>query len=163
MRSIRLFVTGGTIDNLDYIEEERAPTGGQSVIPALLRQSRCTAPVSIETLFLKDGRFVTEQERDFLVQRCSAATEEGIVVTHGTTTVALTAAALGPRVRGKTVVLTGAMTMPKEADSDAHFNLGYALAVAQHLPPGVYVAMNGQVFAWDRVRKNQEEGIFESS
>jgi L-asparaginase len=29
------------------------------------------------------------------------------------------------------------------------------------LPPGVYIAMNGRCFAWDRVRKNREAGIFE--
>jgi L-asparaginase len=30
------------------------------------------------------------------------------------------------------------------------------------LPPGVYIAMNGQCFLWDRVRKNRETGVFES-
>jgi L-asparaginase len=30
------------------------------------------------------------------------------------------------------------------------------------LPPGVYVAMNGQHFAWDKVRKNRVTGIFEA-
>jgi len=29
------------------------------------------------------------------------------------------------------------------------------------LPPGVYIAMNGQHFAWDRVRKNRSTGVFE--
>jgi L-asparaginase len=30
------------------------------------------------------------------------------------------------------------------------------------LPPGVYVAMNGQHFPWDRVRKNRASGVFEA-
>jgi L-asparaginase len=46
--------------------------------------------------------------------------------------------------------------------SDGLFNLGTALAFAQTLPPGVYVAMNGRCFPWDEVRKNRELGIFES-
>ena len=46
--------------------------------------------------------------------------------------------------------------------SDGLFNLGSALSFAQVLPPGVYVAMNGQHFAWDRVRKNRATGVFEA-
>ena len=42
--------------------------------------------------------------------------------------------------------------------SDGLFNLGSALSFAQVLPPGVYVAMNGQHFRWDAVRKNRETG-----
>ena len=45
--------------------------------------------------------------------------------------------------------------------SDGLFNLGSALSFAQVLPPGVYVAMNGRCFAWDNVRKNRAEGVFE--
>ena len=45
--------------------------------------------------------------------------------------------------------------------SDGLFNLGSALSFAQVLPPGVYVAMNGTAFAWDRVRKNTQTGYFE--
>ena len=30
---------------------------------------------------------------------------------------------------------------------------------AQTLPPGVYVGMNGQVFAWDNVTKNRAAGV----
>ena len=38
---------------------------------------------------------------------------------------------------------------------------GSALSFAQVLPPGVYIAMNGQHFRWDEVRKNRERGVFE--
>jgi L-asparaginase len=41
------------------------------------------------------------------------------------------------------------------------FNLGSALSFVQVLPTGIYVAMNGRYFHWDRVRKNRETGIFE--
>jgi len=41
------------------------------------------------------------------------------------------------------------------------FNLGSALSFVQILPAGVYLAMNGQHFAWDRVRKNRHTGVFE--
>jgi len=41
------------------------------------------------------------------------------------------------------------------------FNFGGALAFAQVLSPGVYIAMNGRVFDWDKVIKNKETGVFE--
>jgi L-asparaginase len=43
------------------------------------------------------------------------------------------------------------------------FNLGSALSFAQVLPPGVYVAMNGRCFPWDRVQKNKKTGVFEEA
>jgi L-asparaginase len=45
--------------------------------------------------------------------------------------------------------------------SDGMFNLGTAMAFVQTLTPGVYVAMNGECFPWNSVRKNREKGIFE--
>ncbi len=61
----------------------------------------------------------------------------------------------------KTIILTGAMVPYKFGSSDGLFNLGSALAYAQLLPPGVYVAMNGRWFEWDNVRKNKKIGYFE--
>ena len=63
---------------------------------------------------------------------------------------------------GRTIVLTGAMVPYAFGSSDGLFNLGSALSFVQVLPPGVYVAMNGQHFSWNRVRKNRETGIFEA-
>jgi L-asparaginase len=83
------------------------------------------------------------------------------VVTHGTDTMEKTAAFLAQKVAGKTVVLTGAMVPYKFGSSDGLFNLGSALAFAQVLPPGIYIAMNGRYFTWDRVAKNRAVGVFE--
>jgi L-asparaginase len=76
-------------------------------------------------------------------------------------TAAVLAAALGPDMH-KTVVLTGAMIPYAFGSSDGLFNLGSALSFVQILPGGVYVAMNGRYFIWDRVRKNRETGVFEA-
>ena len=65
------------------------------------------------------------------------------------------------KVKNKTVVLTGAMIPIKFGSSDGLFNLGSALAFAQTLPAGVYVAMNGRYFQADNVRKNKQTGMFE--
>jgi L-asparaginase len=49
----------------------------------------------------------------------------------------------------------------KIQDSDALFNFGTAFSAVQLLPSGVYIAMNGRVFSWDKVLKNKELGVFE--
>jgi L-asparaginase len=59
------------------------------------------------------------------------------------------------------VVLTGAMVPYAFGSSDGLFNLGSALSFAGVLPPGVYIAMNGEHFPWDQVRKNRDAGVFE--
>ena len=41
------------------------------------------------------------------------------------------------------------------------FLVGGALTAVQVLPNGVYITMNGRVFYWDDVRKNQDRGVFE--
>jgi L-asparaginase len=74
-----------------------------------------------------------------------------------------TAKALAGAASGKTIVLTGAMVPYKFGSSDGLFNLGSALAFAQALPPGVYLAMNGLYFQADRVQKNRKTGIFEAT
>jgi L-asparaginase len=45
--------------------------------------------------------------------------------------------------------------------TDAPFNVGFAVAALQILPPGVYLAMNGQIFDPARVRKNNALDRFE--
>ncbi|HMT73054.1 MAG TPA: asparaginase domain-containing protein, partial [Chitinophagaceae bacterium] len=84
-----------------------------------------------------------------------------IVITHGTDTMSETAQFLAQKVKDKTVVLTGAMIPIKFGSSDGLFNLGSALAFAQTLPAGIYVAMNGRYFTADNVRKNKQTGMFE--
>ena len=63
--------------------------------------------------------------------------------------------------RRPTIVLTGAMVPYAFGSSDGLFNLGSALSFAQVLPPGVYIAMNGEHFGWNDVSKNREHGVFE--
>jgi L-asparaginase len=102
-----------------------------------------------------------DADRQRVLASCQAAAEKAIVIVHGTDTMPQTAAVLGAAGLGKTVVLTGAMIPYEIANSDALFNLGFACGVAQTLAPGVYVAMNGQVFAWDNVTKNRAAGVFQ--
>ena len=106
---------------------------------------------------------MTDEDRDLIAKACGMAPERQLVLIHGTDTMVETAQRLGKAGLDKTIVFTGAMVPYAMHGSDAEFNLGFALAAVQCLPAGVYVAMNGQVWRWDRVRKNRTLGIFETA
>ncbi|HEY8539638.1 MAG TPA: asparaginase domain-containing protein, partial [Steroidobacteraceae bacterium] len=102
---------------------------------------------------------LTDADREQLRQRIAAAPETRVVVTHGTDTMTQSAEVLSS-IAGKTIVFTGALAPARFAESDAAFNLGMAFGVAQVAPPGVYIAMNGQVFKAGEVRKDRAAGTF---
>ena len=158
---IRVFVTGGTFDKM-YDEIRGRLTFGDTHLSEMLRLGRSRVPVSVRTLMMVDSLDMTDADRDLIVRSCAQCDETRIVVTHGTDTMVDTARALAAAAAAKTIVLTGAMIPYAFGSSDGLFNLGSALSFAQVLPPGVYIAMNGQHFTWDRVRKNRETGVFEA-
>lgn len=158
MRAL-VVVTGGTFDK-EYDELRGTLSFGKTHLPEMLRLGRCLLKTRVQRLMMKDSLFMTSADRRRVLAACLKAPESRIVVTHGTDTMAETAAVLGPGLRGKTVVLTGAMRPYRFGSSDGLFNLGSALSFAQALPPGVYVAMNGLVFTWDDVRKDRRRGVF---
>ncbi len=157
---IRVFITGGTFDK-EYDELSGRLYFRDSHLPEMLRLGRCSLPVEVTTLMMIDSLEMTDHQRQEIVGRCQQAPEQRIVLTHGTDTMALTARLLDDHLEDKTIVLTGAMVPYKFGSSDGLFNLGSALAFAQTLPAGVYVAMNGRCFAANSVRKNRETGLFE--
>ena len=128
----------------------------------MLRLGRSRVEVAIRTVMMIDSLEMREADRALIVQNCIQSEEDRIVITHGTDTMTETAAAVARAVSGKTVVLTGAMIPYAFGSSDGLFNLGSALSFVQVLPPGVYLAMNGKCFPWNRVRKNRERGEFEA-
>jgi len=159
--SIRILVTGGTFDK-EYDERTGRLFFKDTHIQEMLRLGRCRVPVTVETLMMIDSLEMTAADRETIVTRCREAPENRIVITHGTDTMAETAAALAAAATGRTIVLTGAMVPWAFGSSDGLFNLGSAVSFVQSLPAGVYVAMNGRWFTWDNVRKDRASGVFES-
>jgi L-asparaginase len=160
---IRVLVTGGTFDK-QYDELTGRLFFRHTHVPEMLSRGRCRVDVTAETVMMVDSLDMNDAGRQAIVSRCRASVERAIVITHGTDTMVDTARALAEaRLPDHTVVLTGAMIPYAFGSSDGLFNLGSALSFAQVLPPGVYIAMNGQYFAWDRVRKNRADGIFEAT
>jgi L-asparaginase len=159
--SIRILVTGGTFDK-EYDELTGRLFFRDTHVQEMLRLGRARLQLSVETVMMIDSLEMNDEGRRQIVERCRAASERAIVVTHGTDTMVDTARALADAALDKTVVLTGAMVPYAFGSSDGLFNLGSALSFVQILPPGVYVAMNGQHFRWDAVRKNRDTGVFEA-
>ena len=159
--AIRILVTGGTFDK-EYDEVHGRLFFKDTHIHEMLRLGRCRVSVAVETVMMIDSLEMTAADRETIVRRCREAPEARIVVTHGTDTMAETAAVLAGAATGKTIVLTGAIVPWAFGSSDGLFNLGSALSFVQSLSPGVYVAMNGRRFDWDDVRKDRSSGVFET-
>ena len=159
--SIRILVTGGTFDK-EYDELTGRLFFRDTHVQEMLRRGRCRLEVTVETAMMIDSLELDDVGRARIVERCRSSSEPAIVVTHGTDTMVETAHAIAvAALLDKTIVLTGAMVPYAFGSSDGLFNLGSALSFAQVLAPGVYIAMNGRCFGWDRVRKNRETGVFE--
>ena len=162
MKRIRILVTGGTFDK-EYDELTGRLFFQETHVPDMLRRGRCRLDVTIETVMMIDSLDLDQAGRTRIVERARESEETAIVVTHGTDTMVQTGRVLaGAALDRKTIVLTGAMVPYAFGSSDGLFNLGSALSFVQVLPAGVYVAMNGQHFPWNAVRKNTATGCFES-
>ena len=158
--SVKILVTGGTFDK-EYDELNGKLFFKDSHLTELLKLGRCNLQVNVRTLMMIDSLEMNDSDRALILNTCEKSEERQIVITHGTDTMEITAKLLGEAQLDKTIVLTGAMIPYKFGSSDGLFNLGTALAFAQSLPAGVYVAMNGRYFKWNNVRKNKSNGTFE--
>jgi L-asparaginase len=159
--ALAILVTGGTFDK-QYDELTGRLFFRDTHVGEMLRLGRSRLEIAIETVMMVDSLDMDDEGRARIVERCRARSERAIVITHGTDTMVETARAIAEaRLPDKTILLTGAMVPYAFGSSDGLFNLGSALSFAQVLPPGVYIAMNGQHFTWNEVQKNREAGVFE--
>ena len=145
MEEIQIFVTGGTFDK-EYNFVNGLLYFKDTHIPEMLQRGRCTLESDVKMLMMVDS---TKSNK--------------IILTHGTDTIVQTAQKIAEaKIVNKTIVLTGAM-IPYAfgTSSDGFFNLGSALAFVQVLQPGVYIAMNGRCYDWNKVIKNTKTGFFE--
>jgi len=159
--AVRVFVTGGTFDK-EYNMINGELYFQDTHLPEMFKLGRCTMDIRVTTLMMIDSLEMSDQDRELILTNCQHAKERDIIITHGTDTMAITANYLAKAQLDKTVILTGAMIPYKfGSSSDGFFNLGAALAFAQVLPAGIYIAMNGRYFSYDNVRKNKQTGFFE--
>lgn len=158
--AIKIFTTGGTIDKV-YFDAASEFQVGESPINELFKEANVNFDFSVESILRKDSLEITDSDRELVRNKVAAEPLSQILVTHGTDTMATTAQFL-KTIENKTIVFTGAMQPARLKASDAVFNIGFAAAAVQILPPGVYIAMNGEVFRAENVRKNREAQKFET-
>jgi L-asparaginase len=162
---IHVFTTGGTIDKV-YFDAQSAFEVGDATVEEIFRVAGMAVETRVEALLRKDSLDLDDADRARIADAVAASPAEHVLVTHGTDTMAATARvvadALARRsVAPKTVVFVGSLAPARFRASDAEFNVGFAAAAVQTLPPGVYVAMNGRVFDPHHVRKDRANNRFE--
>ncbi|MDW3095778.1 MAG: asparaginase domain-containing protein [Gammaproteobacteria bacterium] len=158
---LKILCTGGTFDKV-YYDALSDYQIGEPQVEWILKQAGVNFSYDIESILKKDSLDITDQDREHIVTKVKAEVCNKIVITHGTDTMVETAQAL-KGVSDKTIVLVGAMQPARFKDSDAVYNVGFATSAVSILPKGIYIAMSGQLFDADEVRKNRDAGRFESN
>jgi L-asparaginase len=161
MDKLRIFTTGGTIDKI-YFDAKSEYEVGEPQIGEVLREMGVGFPFEITSLMRKDSLDMTDADRALIRDAVMQDPARAVLITHGTDTMTETAAALQD-IPGKTIVLTGALSPARFRGSDAIFNVGGAVVVAQTMAPGVYIVMNGRAFDARKVRKNRDKNRFEEA
>jgi len=156
---IRVITVGGTIDKV-YFDAKSEFQVGEPQVKEVFDMANVTFKYNLVALIAKDSLEMTDDDRQIVHDYISNCEEKMILVTHGTDTMVDTARYLAD-VEDKTIVLTGAMQPARMKSSDAVFNIGTAVGALQCLPSGAYVAMNGNIFKPENVRKNVTAGKFE--
>ena len=158
---IQILITGGTFDK-SYNHISGDLFFEKTHIPEMLERSKCRLNVDVKTLMMIDSLEMTQKDIEKIIEECKKTKSSRIVITHGTDTMVNTAKKIAEKIKNKTIVLTGAM-IPYAfgSSSDGFFNLGSALSFVQTLENGIYIAINGQNFDYDKVEKNKLKGYFE--
>jgi len=160
MNSIKIFTVGGTIDKV-YFDAKSTYEVGPPNISEVLADLSLNIEFDVTSLMQKDSLEMTDDDREIVRKAIVETDATMIVITHGTDTMVQTAQCLKD-ILDKTIVLTGALAPALFKSSDAMFNIGCALTAVQIKQPGVYIAMNGQVFDYDKVRKDVVNNKFSS-
>ena len=154
--SILILTTGGTFDKI-YFDANSEYSIGEPCISSILDEGNVMSDYRVQSILKKDSLDITHSEREIIKKSVIECEEERIIITHGTDTMVETAKFLED-IKEKTIVLTGAMQPARFKKTDAIFNSGFAYAAALSLENGVYIAMSGQIFNSNNVRKNIDLG-----
>jgi len=157
---ITFIQTGGTIDK-DYPRKTKgyAFEIADPAVTRILQPANPNFEFEVLTVLKKDSLEITEAEREDIYQACKEASGDKIIITHGTDTMIETARTLSA-IDNKTIILTGALLPERFSNSDAPFNIGAAIGAINVLSPGVYIAMNGRIYAWDQCGRDMDTGWF---
>lgn len=163
--TIHFILTGGTIDSYYEASKDTCIPNKESVIPAFIKGLQLYNKFIFTQVCMKDSRSLTKKDVKNILKTAQDSPHKRIIITHGTYTMPDTARFLKAQLKknDKTIILTGSMIpLQRFSPSDAPFSLGFSISEVKHLPPGVYVCMNGRVFTPEEVMKEINEGRFAS-
>jgi len=158
---LMLLATGGTIA-CTPTENGLAPTlHAQDLLDILGASLPCE--VEARDVFQMDSSNMQPEEWSILARAIDDALKacDGVVVTHGTDTMAYTAAALSFMLCGvgKPVILTGSQLPLSHPLTDARLNLLRAFTAAMAGVPGVYVCFHDKVISGVRCVKTHTSSM----
>lgn len=157
---IKFLATGGTFDKI-YFDANSEFHIGEPMATSILEEANVTFKYEVESILKKDSLEITDEDRAHIRHKVLEQSCDRIVITHGTDTMINTALCLQD-IPNKTIVITGAMQPARMRFTDSPYNIGVAATAAQLLAPGVYLAMNGEIFDPKTTRKNLAAGRFET-
>lgn len=163
MKKILLIGTGGTIASVQTDAGFAPDIMGKQLLgvaPAVSKMCDvdCVQVVNLDSTNMRPGHWLLLADT---VQK-NYDDYDGFVITHGTDTMAYTAAALSYLVQNspKPVVLTGAQRPVGEASSDVESNLVDAFTVAcDDNSSGVRIVFAGSLICGTRARKNYSKSF----
>lgn len=161
---ITVITTGGTIAKT-YNEGDGSLRNDRPIVESILASLRLPdLRVRYEHIINKDSLELNDADREFILHnvRLAIPVSEGILVVHGTDTLAVTGEMLCANLHDLRlpVVLTGAMRPFEFRDSDALQNVTEALLTCRIATPGVYVAMHNRVLRFPGVVKDRANLTF---
>lgn len=166
MKNVLMITTGGTISSV-YTNEGIKPTGSYEILKHI---ESSKLPFNLHTLDLLtlDSTNVQPEEwkiiADAVYQACSKY--DGVVITHGTDTMAYTASMLSFMLVNPPIpiVLTGSQLPISAPETDAISNIYTAFSMATSNTGGVYIAFNRKIILGTRGVKTRTSsyGAFES-
>ncbi|MEA4937959.1 MAG: asparaginase [Christensenella sp.] len=167
MKKLMILSTGGTIA-CTQTSAGLIPTLSAGDILTYLPDARAVGQIDTKTIFNLDSSNIQPEEWRLIAREVYACIDEydGVVVLHGTDTMAYTASMLSFMLRGlkKPVVITGSQLPIGHPDTDAKHNLGNAMLAALSGLCGVFVVFDGKIMRGCRVAKvrTTSQNAFES-
>lgn len=158
---ITFVLTGGTIDK-EYEALDKAFTVGKGAIERILSFVKPNFEFEVVPVVQKVSVNITDEDKEEIKKACVNSSSDKVVVTYGTDTMTGIGSLLNG-IKDKTIVITGALKSQLIKDTDAEFNVGFAVAAVQALPAGVYIAMSGRIYEWDKCHKDMGTGQFVES
>lgn len=151
MQKILLLTTGGTISSTPS-ENGLVPIDMQELLKQAMQDGK--TELDSKALFVLDSSNMQPEEWKIIAQEVyrNIFSYDGIIITHGTDTMAYTASMLSFMIQNPPIpiILTGSQLPLHHPLTDAIDNLKCAFAMATSKTPGVFLAFNRKIMMGSR-------------